>query len=122
MAKRPPAIRRRDERYIFLLPFFEKCILIIDISTLSLDKEAHMNIRQAILGAGVAALLVLGADGAPVGPQAATALQASSSTFACDSHGVSAVVRQAAHEARDAVLDVVFDAAGEIVACAKEVF
>jgi hypothetical protein len=102
---------------IYLLPFFEKYILIIDMFALSLDKEGPMNIRQAALGAGVAVLLVFGADANPAG-----GLQASSAQSACDIAGLETAVRDAAKQAGTVALDVALDAAGELLARAKQVF
>ncbi|GAA0584764.1 hypothetical protein [Rhizomicrobium electricum] len=81
-----------------------------------------MNIRQAALGAGLAVLLVFGADSDRSGAQAATALHASAVQPACDIAGIKETVRDAAQAAGTVVLDVVFDAAGELLACAKQVF
>jgi hypothetical protein len=101
------------------LPFFEKYILIIDMFALSLDKEGPMDIRQAVLGAGVAVLLVFGADTSRAD---ARATQASTVQSACNIAGIEAAVRDAAQAAGNVVLDVALDAAGEILARAKQVF
>lgn len=79
-----------------------------------------MNTRQAALGAGVAVLLVFGADANPAG--AATGLQASSVQSACNIAGLETAVRDAAKHAGTVVLDVALDAAGELLARAKQVF
>ncbi len=79
-----------------------------------------MNTRQAALGAGVAVLLVFGADANPAGAQVATALQASASQPACG--GIKEAVRDAAKHAGTVVLDVALDAAGELLARAKQIF
>lgn len=78
-----------------------------------------MNLRQAVLGAGVAVLLVFGADANPTGAHAGT-VQASSSQPTCD--GIKEAVRDAAKHAGTVVLDVALDTAGELLARAKQVF
>jgi hypothetical protein len=77
-----------------------------------------MNVRQAALGAGVAVLLMFGADTDRAG---AAVVQASSAPPACDIAGIKESVRHAAQAAGTVVLDVVFDAAGEVLARAKQV-
>ncbi len=52
---------------MFLLPFFDKSILDIDMGASMLDKEAAMRIPQAVFGACVAAALVFGAYASPTG-------------------------------------------------------
>jgi hypothetical protein len=105
------------------LLFFEKCILIIDMDALSLDKEGPMNIRQAALGAGLAVLLVFGADAGPAqgSVQTASALTPPVSGQVCDLAGLKETVRNTAQQAGNAVLDAALDAAGEIWARAKQV-
>jgi hypothetical protein len=108
--------------HIFLLLFFEKCISIIDMFALSLDKEGPMNIRQAVLGAGVAVLLVFGADADPAGAYAATAVHASAAQSVCDVAGLRQAMGEAAEMAGNAVLNAALDVAGELKARAKQVF
>jgi hypothetical protein len=81
-----------------------------------------MNIRQAVLGAGVAALLVWGGDVDRERAQAATALQASSSPAVCDIAGMKEAVRNAALQIGNVVLDVALDVAGELKAHAWQIF
>jgi hypothetical protein len=76
-----------------------------------------MDIRQVALGAAVAAVLVFGAEAATPGQVAAPSISATSVV-----DGVTQAVRARAERVSDALLDAVFNAAGDIEARVKQVF
>lgn len=96
---------------MFLLLFIDKCILYIDVRASFFDMEYPMSIPQVTAGAFVAAALVFGGGaGKPVPAGPVAGLKLTADAYLAD-----------ARIWRDVIVDVAFDAAGELAAQFKRI-